>query len=138
MIEKMSTERRIMFVQSFSPFIIECERRGILLVPYEYNRTTNRQKELFAIGRVTPGRIVTYCDGVIKISNHQIWEAIDACLVKLNAITNDYDWLWSRNAQYEEAGDLCREFGLRWGGDWDSDDTIDSTDFDIYHFELAR
>lgn len=138
MIKKMSTERRIKFIRSFSPFIIECYRRDIILVPYEFHRTMNRQQELYALGRTKPGRIVTYKDGIIEISNHQIWEAADCCLVFINPLTGGYRWEWSRDPKYDEAGDLCREFGLRWGGDWDSDDEIDSTDFDIYHFELAR
>ena len=138
MIEKMSTERRIEFDQQFSRFNLEAYRRDVILVPYEFHRTTNRQKELYALGRTEPGRIVTYKDGIIKISNHQIWEAVDCCLVVIDPLTGSYKWIWDRDPKYKIAGELCRNFGLRWGGDWDADDEIDSTDFDIYHFELAR
>lgn len=134
----MSTERRIKFVEGFYPFISECYKRGIFLVPYCYNRTTKQQQHLYTFGRTAPGRIVTNCDGLIKISKHQIWEATDCCLVLTDPLTGELFWCWPRHPLYEEAGDLCREFGLRWGGDWDGDDEIDSTDFDVYHFELAR
>ena len=34
-------------------------------------RTTEEQIALYAKGRTAPGKIVTYCDGVTKKSNHQ-------------------------------------------------------------------
>lgn len=40
-------------------------------------RTTERQEELFALGRYKPGKIVTNCDGEIDRSIHQLGEAID-------------------------------------------------------------
>ena len=34
-------------------------------------RTAQRQFELYSQGRTMPGKIVTYCDGELKKSNHQ-------------------------------------------------------------------
>lgn len=35
-------------------------------------RSTERQQELYAQGRSTPGKVVTNCDGVVNKSNHQV------------------------------------------------------------------
>lgn len=42
-------------------------------------RTTEEQQALYAQGRTTPGHIVTNCDGILKLSNHQSGRALDAC-----------------------------------------------------------
>lgn len=78
-------------------------------------RTVARQKELYAQGRTVRGKIVTYKDGVIHRSNHQSSLAFDLWL-KIKG-KKDYDWdgtpeLW------DYFGHLCRDQGLKWGGDW--------------------
>lgn len=129
--EMSKTSRRISFFIRFALFFGAVHALGIKIVPYEFARTTARQQELYAKGRTAPGRKVTFCDGIIKLSNHQHFLAIDACLVI------DDVWIWRRHPLYERLGRIAAVFGLKWGGDWDADETIDSTDFDIYHFELG-
>jgi len=78
-------------------------------------RSTARQQELYAKGRAKKGSIVTYKDGVIHRSNHQSSLAFDLWL-KLKG-KKDYDWSGTPEL-WDYFGHLCREQGLKWGGDW--------------------
>ena len=127
----MSVERRKDFIFKASLLVQISHSKGIFFIPYEFHRTTNRQQELFANGRTVPGKKVTNCDGIIKISNHQIWEALDGIVIK------DGKWMWKRIPEYEELGLIAKMIDLEWGGDWDSDGVVDRTDFDIFHFQLG-
>lgn len=103
----------------------------IRVMPFWFHRTEKQQAELYAIGRTveTHKKPITNCDGIIKISKHQRWLAFDFVIVI------DGELQWSRIPAYEKFGKLAKRLGLRWGGDWDSDDIIEPTENDVYHVE---
>jgi peptidoglycan L-alanyl-D-glutamate endopeptidase CwlK len=81
-------------------------------------RTLARQKQLWNQGRTTPGRIVTNCDGVIKVSNHQpkadkLGYAVDSCFLGQDPYLEKYGahiQIWAAFGANLEA------VGLAWGG----------------------
>ncbi len=87
-------------------------------------RTLGRQQELFAQGRTTPGKIVTFRDGVTLVSNHQakadgLGYAVDSCFLGPDPYlerTPGGARLW---AAY---GALVEAVGLGWGGRYHSVD----------------
>lgn len=81
------------------------------------NRTTAKQQALYAQGRTKPGRIVTYADGVKRLSNHQGGRAVDCTF--LNAQGQPH---WPEHGPWSEYGKRARDLGLRWGGDWQKPD----------------
>lgn len=102
------------------------------------HRTPEEQQALYAQGRTKPGRIVTYKDGVTKLSKHNEYPA-------LAVDVTPYPIVWAdTNRMYYFAGVVmatARRLGLRvrWGGDWDNDTlTSDERFVDLPHFELAR
>ena len=127
------TANRILFSRRVSRFVIRVyEELGIEVLLFWFHRTDDQQKSLYAIGRTIElhRKPVTNCDGVIKKSKHQIWEAVDLVIVCAGVL------IWTRIPEYEEMGRIAKEEGLRWGGDWDGDEVRDPNDFDIYHFEF--
>jgi len=75
-------------------------------------RTVEEQARLYAQGRTTPGAIVTACDGVTKLSNHQRGHAVD-CAFLLNGQPS-----WAETHPWRLYGELGKALGCRWGGDW--------------------
>lgn len=78
-------------------------------------RTTEEQQALWAQGRTMPGRIVTNCDGVVKLSNHQSGRALDACFIGNDpflekGLRAEAVAIW---AAYGACGEAM---GLVWGG----------------------
>lgn len=108
------------------------DAKGIFFIPYCFHRTTRTQQDLYAIGRTRPGRRVTNCDGVIKKSKHQFWEAEDCIVIK------GKKWMWEGCPEYGILGRLAPDLGLVWGGDWDADGEVDPTDWDKFHFQLGE
>lgn len=80
-------------------------------------RSAARQRELYAQGRGSPGFIVTNIDGVSKRSRHNYYpsQAVDVAV--------DVDpgpgktIVWDAKA-YMPLEELCKRFGLIWGGSW--------------------
>lgn len=79
-------------------------------------RSVAQQQALFAIGRFRPGKIVTNCDGIIKVSNHQVKAdgfgyAVDVAWRTPEGLIT---WIgpWDRMMTLAEAG------GLIAGGRW--------------------
>ena len=100
------------------------EAKGIRFNLTEFHRTTERQAELYAQGRTAPGGVVTNCDGVIKLSKHQSWEAVDIVIV-----LEDGRRTLQHVPEYDILGKLWEQIGGTWGGRFTSF-------FDIYHFEI--
>lgn len=79
-------------------------------------RTLAQQQALYAQGRTKPGKIVTNCDGVRRMSNHQpkadgYGYAVDvAWLTPTGGVTWEGPW--------ETLGTLAQAHGLIWGGKW--------------------
>ena len=101
-------------------FLEECVKAGLKLRVTETYRTVERQKELYAQGRTTKGKIVTNCDGVKNISIHQTRRAFDVC----NTAGDPYN-----KAILHKAGQIGVDLGFIWGGSWG---------WDSPHFELPK
>lgn len=80
-------------------------------------RTPEAQAALFAQGRTTPGRIVTYADGTTKQSRHQSGRAVDCTFLH----PDDQGTLrpcWCEKHPWLLYGEAAKALGLRWGGEW--------------------
>jgi peptidoglycan L-alanyl-D-glutamate endopeptidase CwlK len=82
-------------------------------------RTSERQQQLYAQGRTMPGPIVTNCDGIRKLSNHQVkpdgyGHAADCAFV--NDPRTPKDETWDASQPWQTYGELAEAKGLRWGG----------------------
>lgn len=76
-------------------------------------RTAEQQAALYAQGRTTPGKIVTYA----KVSNHQpktdgFGYAVDC------AFLVDGKPSWDDKLPWRLYGEAAKSQGLIWGGDW--------------------
>lgn len=76
-------------------------------------RSPEEQQELYAQGRTKPGPVVTYCDGVTKMSKHNSLpsRALDFAVV----VNGKVSW---EPGQYEPVGILAEAQGFVWGGRW--------------------
>jgi peptidoglycan L-alanyl-D-glutamate endopeptidase CwlK len=83
------------------PFILTCTKR-----------TPEEQAALYAQGRTTPGKIVTWA----QHSRHEDGEAFDIVILK-NGKPD-----WSDLDSYRRAGILGESVGLVWGGRWKTPD----------------
>jgi len=78
-------------------------------------RSVAQQQALYAQGRYKPGKIVTNCDGIVKVSNHQakadgFGYAVDVAWRDETGITWEGPW--------DRLGQLAQAHGLIWGGVW--------------------
>lgn len=91
-------------------------RQGLDLVLTQGVRSVAQQQALYAQGRYKPGKIVTNCDGLVRVSNHQ---------PKADGYGYAVDVAW-RNAHgeitwegpWDLLGALAATHGLTWGGSW--------------------
>jgi peptidoglycan L-alanyl-D-glutamate endopeptidase CwlK len=83
-------------------------------------RTYAEQAEIYALGRIKPGRIVT--KAAPGHSNHNFGIAWDIGLFQ------DGDYL-EESPGYKAAGQIGKGLGLEWGGDW-------SSFIDLPHYQL--
>ena len=95
--------------------IATLEQQGLDLVLTQGVRSVAQQQALFAQGRSKPGKIVTNCDGLVKVSNHQpkadgYGYAVDVAWRIDGVITWEGPWY--------RLGVLAAEHGLVWGGSW--------------------
>jgi peptidoglycan LD-endopeptidase CwlK len=84
-------------------------------------RTTEEQMALYAKGRTTPGKIVTYADGVEKRSKHQVQtdnyvHAFDFAFV--DDPRTPKDETWAEDSPWAVVGAMGEAQGLTWGGRW--------------------
>lgn len=113
----------------------------------EGHRSVARQKELYAQGRTKPGKIVTWVDGVTKLSKHNLSPSM---AVDIYAFINGKAVWHGETITYlmgiiKAASEMLFEKGLishrlRWGGNWDMDGEIltDQTADDRPHVELVK
>lgn len=92
------------------------EREGHFAILTQGVRSVAQQQALYAQGRTRPGKIVTNCDGISKVSNHQpkgdgYGYAVDVAW-RLDDGTITWDGPW------ELLGTLAAAQGLEWGGNW--------------------
>jgi peptidoglycan L-alanyl-D-glutamate endopeptidase CwlK len=88
---------------------------GLDIVLTQGVRSTQQQAALYAQGRYKPGKVVTNCDGLIKVSNHQpkadgYGYAVDVAWVIEGRVTWEGPW--------DRLGTLAEAQGLVWGGRW--------------------
>lgn len=81
-------------------------------------RTAQEQIALYAKGRTLPGAIVTYTDGLLKKSNHQLKEdgfghAFDCAFLVEGKPS------WDLHLPWQTYGACGKALGLKWGGDWE-------------------
>lgn len=108
------------------------------------HRSINEQKRLYDQGRKTPGKIVTYVDGINVKSKHNY---LPSLAVDVFAWVGKVSWekedmiflagviMTSANYLYNQ-GKI--EHKLRWGGNFDMDEIIvkDQKFIDLPHYEL--
>lgn len=99
-------------------------------------RTPERQRELYAQGRTTPGPVVTWT----LQSNH--FRQRDGFGHAVDLLPAPYDW--KATAPFDEVARAMRLAGeilgipIRWGADWDRDGRPrEKGETDSPHFELA-
>ena len=104
------------FARRLGRLIRYAEKNGIHVELTEVFRTAKEQAAYYAAGKSTK-------DGVYNLSKHQLGRAADLVVFKGNMP------VWERCAEYEQLGAIWKQWGGRWGGDWQSLN-------DIYHFEV--
>ena len=108
--------------------IADLSRQGLEIVITQGVRSTAQQQALYAQGRYKPGKIVTNCDGQVRVSNHQpkadgYGYAVD---VAWRNAHGDISW----EGPWETLMTLAEAHGLISGGRW--------TRFpDLCHLELS-
>jgi len=84
-------------------------------------RTDEEQQELYAKGRTDGGEIVTYKDGIVNKSRHQLGRAVDAAPYPINWKDTDrfraFGWFVKDIAKsLKRDGKI--DYDITWGGDW--------------------
>lgn len=94
---------------------------GAPMRPTDGLRTTGQQTLLFAKGRFgDTGPIVTHCDGLHVLSNHQkkadgFGHAVDSCFTGPDPYLEKHPKGQDLWAAY---GACCKALGLKWGGEF--------------------
>jgi len=86
--------------------IVDAKNAGYSIKITHGYRDPAYQDKLYAQGRTTPGKIVTYATG--KTSKHCQRKAFDICLAGKDPYPKNFDW--------KKIGVLGEALGLRWGG----------------------
>ena len=93
-------------------FQIACREAGVPVLIYQTLRDKEFQDQLYAQGRTTPGKIVTNAKG--GNSFHEYGVAFD--FVPLV----DGVPAWKDDKRYQLCGQIGKQLGLEWGGDFKS------------------
>lgn len=132
------SKRSLQSLNGVHPDMVRLMELAIVDCPVDFTitegvRTVARQRELYAQGRTTPGKIVTYVDGITSKSKHQVRPdgygyAVDLYpyvngSVKVNDIAN-----LGRIAEHIKSVAKANGISVVWGGDWKMKD--------YPHFEL--
>lgn len=94
--------------------------KGILVRITDGFRSFEEQNTLYAQGRTEPGNIVTYAKGGESYHNYGL--AVDYAIVQGNGeVTWDleYDGNGNSKSDWHEVGQIGKELGFTWGGDWE-------------------
>lgn len=94
-------------------------------------RTEDEQQELYAKGRTEPGEIVTYKDGVVRKSKHQLGMAVDVVpyptMYSDEGVMRKFGWFVIETAERLKKEGLI-DNDITWGGSWRFSD--------MAHFEI--
>ena len=101
-------------------FLEQCEKAGLKVKITETYRSQERQNELYAQGRTTPGQIVTWT----KNSRHTSRRAWDICQ---NIKGKEYD---TSTGFFDKCGEVAALLNITWGGSWKTPDRP--------HFEISQ
>ena len=93
----------------------EAQEQGISVKIISGHRTYAEQDELYAQGRTKPGPIVTKARG--GHSNHNFGLAFD-----IGIFSADGKKYYGEHEDYARVGEIGKELGLEWGGDWEFKD----------------
>jgi len=97
--------------QAAEKLLEECKRRNINVVITEGYRSFERQAELYARGRTTPGNIVTNARPGESYHNYGL--AIDYALKDKNGKV-----YWNVDKDWLSVAEIGKSLGFSWGGDW--------------------
>ena len=92
-------------------FIKLCNMEGIDILVTSTYRDQESQNALYAQGRTTPGKIVTNAQGGDSWHN---WR----CAVDVVPLVNGKPVWDGENPIWQQIGQLGKEAGLEWAGDW--------------------
>ena len=103
------------------------------------HRSVAEQQRLYAQGRTKPGKIVTYRDGVTKLSKHQGVKGKKPSHA-VDAVPYPIDWEDTNRMRYFAGFVMAtaKQMGidLTWGGDFDGDTNTKEERFqDLPHFQ---
>ena len=113
------------------------------------HRNVDEQYRIFLKGRDLEGniidksKVVTYCDGINKLSEHNHFPSNAVDVVKWNK-TSPHIRFDDMEGHYHFGGYVmatAQKLGIKiiWGGDWDSDmDLHDQIFMDLLHFQLKE
>ena len=96
--------------------IAALEQQGLDLVITQGVRSVAQQQSLYAQGRYKPGKIVTNCDGLVKVSNHQPKADGYGYAVDVAWRTAHGEITWE--GPWDRLGILAAAHDLQWGGNW--------------------
>lgn len=94
--------------------------KGIVIRFTEGFRSFEEQDALYEQGRSEPGNIVTYAKGGESYHNYGL--AVDYAVETGNGDVTwnlEYDGNGNSKPDWFEVGDMAKEFGFTWGGDWE-------------------
>lgn len=90
--------------------------QGLDLVLTQGVRSVAQQQALYAHGRYRPGKIVTNCDGLVRVSNHQ--PKLDGYGYAVDVAWRDQTGAITWEGPWPTLGTLAAAHGLIWGGTW--------------------
>lgn len=100
--------------------IRRARQRGIDIVITAEYRTVEEQNELYAQGRTAEGPVVTTLQGGDSYHNYGL--AFDFAVLDENGNQHwdiDQDSNGNGKSDWEEVGQIGKDLGLEWGGDWE-------------------
>ena len=130
------SDRSLNRLKGVNPKLINILLLAIQRTPIDFGvawmggvRTPEEQNTLFKSG-------FSQCDGYIKLSKHQLGNAVDLNVFVGSKMVDSKEMLCVvAGVMFSCASELNEK--LRWGLDWDGDSDIrDNTFNDQYHFEL--
>lgn len=138
---KLST-RSLQRLEGVHPDLVRVVKRAIEITTQDFSvlegvRTKVRQAELYAQGRTTPGKVVTWTMKSPHIPGPDGYgKAVDLIPTPLD---------WNNTAAFDKIAkamfEAAKELGvsIRWGADWDMDGKArERGESDSPHFELGK
>ena len=118
-VETLPTELHPIVAEKVEILLEKTAERGITILITDDYRSFEEQDKLYDKGRRTPGIVVTHAEG--GESYHNFGLAVDFALQleNGNVIWNtEYDGNGNGQSDWFEVGEIAKELGFQWGGDW--------------------